>query len=278
MQKIFALALATGMVGMAAAQTPATNPMPDGSRDMYIGLGAGVVPDYEGSRDRKIAAVPVLQVQWSNGVFVSGMNAGMHLSERPGLEYGPLVNLHLGRDRSGTSAGAIGTASDLPTLTPDKRERVLDFMDPIDPRLEVGGFVNYYITPRLRLTNNVLYGAGNDRDGARWVAKLQSVSADLAQRHRVSFTAGFTFANRAYNQTYFGISFAEAARGQTRMYAPGAGIKDVHASVRWNWNLSPSWLLTSTVNVTQLRGDAAKSPLAERKTNAAVITALAYRF
>lgn len=277
MQKILALALVS-LSGLAAAQTPATNPMPDGSRDMYIGLGAGAVPEYEGSKDRKIAALPVLQIQWSNGIFVSGMSAGMHLSERPTLEFGPMANLHLGRDESGTSAGAIGASVEFPSISPGKRERVLNFMDTIDARIEVGGFLNYYITPGLRFTNNLLYGAGNDRDGLRWVANLQTVSADLAPRHRVSFLAGFTYANRAYNQTYFGVSWTEAVRGEIKPYSPAAGIKDVHAGVRWNWNLSPSWLLTSTVNVTRLRGDAAASPLAERKTNTSVTTALAYRF
>jgi outer membrane scaffolding protein for murein synthesis (MipA/OmpV family) len=277
MQKILTLALAS-MYGVAFAQTPATNPMPDGSRDMYIGLGAGAVPEYEGSKDRKIAALPVLQVQWSNGVFVSGMSAGMHLSEQPTLEYGPMVNLHLGRDESGTSAGAIGASADFPSISPGKRERILNFMNTISARVEVGGFVNYYVTPGLRFTNNLLYGAGNERDGLRWIANLQTVSADLAPRHRMSFLVGVTYANRAYNQTYFGISWDEAVKGDVKTYSPKGGIKDVHAGVRWNWNLSPSWLLTSTVNMARLRGDAANSPLAERKTNMSVTTALAYRF
>ncbi len=73
MAKLFVLALA-GACGIAQAQTPATNPMPDGSRDMYVGLGAQYAPRYEGARDRRATALPMLQVQWSNGVFVSGMS------------------------------------------------------------------------------------------------------------------------------------------------------------------------------------------------------------
>jgi outer membrane scaffolding protein for murein synthesis (MipA/OmpV family) len=111
MFKFLVLALA-GACGAAHAQTPATNPMPDGSRDMYVGLGAQYAPRYEGARDRRTTALPMLQVQWSNGIFISGMSMGMHLSSSPSVEYGPLVALAPGRDPSGTKMFRLGTVGD----------------------------------------------------------------------------------------------------------------------------------------------------------------------
>ncbi|WEF32101.1 hypothetical protein [Pseudoduganella chitinolytica] len=58
MFKFFAPAVA-GMCGTAFAQTPASNPMPDGSRDMYIGLGVQAVPRH---------AAAMRQVAWSVGL------------------------------------------------------------------------------------------------------------------------------------------------------------------------------------------------------------------
>jgi outer membrane protein len=55
MVKLFVLALA-GACGVAHAQTPAANPMPDGSRDMYVGLGAQYAPRYEGAAARRTTA------------------------------------------------------------------------------------------------------------------------------------------------------------------------------------------------------------------------------
>ena len=52
----------------------------------------------------------------------------------------------------------------------------------------------------------------------------------------------------------------------------------VFASARWNWALSPSWMLSSSVRVARLSGDARRSPLAERPTQTTVSTGLAYRF
>ncbi|QNA88401.1 MipA/OmpV family protein [Massilia sp. Dwa41.01b] len=136
MTKLFALALAA-VANTAAAQTPATNPMPDGSRDMYVGLGVVSAPRYEGARTSERHALPVLQVQWSNGVFVSGMGAGMHLSRAPQVEYGPLIEVQPRRDESGRS-GEIGSATDtrisiikLPPTTPENR---LEGMAPVHAR------------------------------------------------------------------------------------------------------------------------------------------------
>ena len=51
MHKFLALALASAC-SVSHAHTPATNPMPDGSRDMFVGLGLVSAPLYEGAHDR----------------------------------------------------------------------------------------------------------------------------------------------------------------------------------------------------------------------------------
>jgi outer membrane protein len=48
--------------------------------------------------------------------------------------------------------------------------------------------------------------------------------------------------------------------------------------MRWTWDWTPSWMLTSNLQARRLLGNAAKSPLVERSTNVTVSTAIAYRF
>ncbi|MFD2366117.1 MipA/OmpV family protein [Pseudoduganella sp. GCM10020061] len=281
MHKSLVLVLAAAC-GAASAQTPANNPMPDGSRDMYVGLGIVSTPEWDGARSRKERALPVLQVQWSNGFFVSGMSAGMHLSDRPSVEYGPLVTVLAKRDASGNGNGLGGMSGEGVKLQPsfetgDPAAR-LDGIKEIGARLEVGGFFNHYLNERLRVNNTIGYGAGHDRRGLRYTIDLQHLAADLAPRHKVSASAGLTFVNSAHNRAYFGISDEEALLSRRATHVPGGGLRDVHAGVRWNYALSPSWILASQLQVTHLRGDAAKSPLVERSTNYTVSTALAYRF
>lgn len=281
MKKLFALVLAVSG-SAASAQTPTTNPMPDGSRDMYAGLGIVSAPRYDGADRRKVSALPVLQVQWSNGVFVSGMSAGMHLSGSPTAEYGPLLAIHPRRSESGFG-GRIGDfqgATLLPTSVRETMSRTnrLAGMDEIKARPELGGFFNYYVTPEWRLTSSLLAGAGNDRHGVRAEVGIQRLALQLAPHHTVSVSAAMQFANRAYVHEYFGVNPGQAFVSGNPEYRPGGGLKDVRIGARWNWVLTPSWMLTSSVQATRLAGDARLSPLVERPNNVTVSTAFAYRF
>lgn len=280
MKKLFALVLAVSG-SAASAQTPTTNPMPDGSRDMYAGLGVVSAPRYEGSDSRKVRALPVLQVQWSNGIFISGMSAGMHLSDSPVVEYGPLLAIHPRRTESGIGdriGDIAGSSSLLPTSVRTFADNPLAGMDEIKARPEAGAFFNYYLSPEWRLTSSVLGGAGNDRNGVRADIGIQRLAMQLAPHHTLSVSAALGFANRAYQQSYFGVTELQAFKSGNPAYRPDGGLKDLRIGARWNWALSPSWMLTSSVQATRLMHDARRSPLVERPNNLTVSTAFAYRF
>jgi len=279
MKQFFALALAAAS-GVASAQTPATNPMPDGSHDMYAGLGAVSRARYEGAANTKTSVLPVLQVQWSNGIFISGMSAGMHLSTDPTLEFGPLVSVHASRDESGSGGiiDGVGVATMMPLAARMRRDNPLAGMPDVDARLEGGAFLNYYLNPAWRLTSSVLIGSGSERDGARMTLGVQRLAVAIAPQHTMSFHAGLTLVNRDYNQSYFGVNENDAWSSDNPVYRPGGGLKDVHVGARWNWALGPSWMLTTNVQATRLTGSVRHSPLVERPTNVTVSTAFAYRF
>jgi len=263
------------------AETPALNPMPDGSRDMYVGLGVQSAPRYDGAGVRRVRALPVLQVEWSNGLFVSGMNAGWHLSSSPTLEYGPLLGLVAKRDGGGdgNGVGGVGTFARLPEFSALKRSpQGLDGIDEIGARLQAGAFLNVYLDPQWRLSASLLYGSGRERDGARLTLDVQRLAAAIGERHRVSLAAGVTAVNRNDNASYFGVSDEEALRSRFEQYAPGGGLQDAHLDARWNWTWSPSWMMTTDLRAKRLLGSAAHSPLVERSSNLTVSTAIAYRF
>ncbi len=89
------------LCGACAAQTPTHNLMPDGSHDLYMGLGAVYRAAYEGAEHHRKVFLPAIQMQWSNGVFLAGQTLGLHLSSRPDMEYGPLLAYDAGRTSSG---------------------------------------------------------------------------------------------------------------------------------------------------------------------------------
>jgi outer membrane scaffolding protein for murein synthesis (MipA/OmpV family) len=281
MTKLFVLALAA-VSSAACAQMPATNSMPDGSRDMYVGLGAVSQPRYQGGSEREHEALPVLQVQWSNGVFVSGMRAGIHFSHTPRLEFGPLLELQPRRDAEGEGGGAGGVEGTrlsimalLPAAPGGNR---LAGMPVIHSRVQGGGFLNYYLTPDWRLTSSLLYGAGNQRKGLKLELGVQRLAIDIGAHHRLALDAGLGFGNRRYNMAFFGVGELDSFTSGNPMFDAGGGLKDARLGARWNWAWSPSWMLTSSVQATRLLGDARLSPLVERPTNLTVSTAIAYRF
>jgi len=264
-------------------QTPAQNLMPDGSYDMYLGLGAVLRPSYEGAKKNKLAALPVMQVQWSNGAFLSGMSAGWHVSEQPQRDFGPLIMLEPSRSPSGLSNSidppryfqnaGIGAEADS-----SKTSNKLIGLENIQVRLLYGGFYHLPLSSNLRQTNVLLYGAGNNKDGLRLSSDLRYSVPGLPSHHRVTLGLGMNIVNQAYAQSYFGVSESEAKQSLNRRFQAKAGVKDVHLDAYWNWNLSSSWLLTSRMQLGHLVGSASDSPLVERRTNFTVSTAFAYRF
>ncbi|WP_332847802.1 MipA/OmpV family protein [Massilia sp. S19_KUP03_FR1] len=284
---VFALAVAG-----AGAQMPAPNPMPDGSSDMYAGLGLLSAPRYAGADQRRTRPLPVLQGQWSNGVFVSGMSAGLHLSARPLLEYGPLVSLHPGRDDGGNGASAIGIQrlsgeGNLPRLTTELVQynatvlalgNRLNGLPAIARRLQGGGFANVYLAPALRLTSRALYGAGNDHRGATFQVGIQALNLAPLPHHSLTVEAEVSMANRYYNQAFFGIDNEQSVSSGHPLYQAQGGWRDARIGARWNWTLTPSWLLVSGLDVTRQLGTTRTSPLVTRNTGVSVSTALALRF
>jgi outer membrane protein len=284
MKKLFTFILTSlAFSNLGHAQTPTQNLMPDGSYDTYLGLGVVLRPSYEGAEKYKRALLPVMQVQWSNGAFISGMSAGWHLSQQPQQDFGPLIMLEPSRSPSGLSnsidpprnlqSSIVGSEFDAA-----KTSNKLIGLDNIQARLLVGAFYHYPLSENLRQTNVILFGAGNDKNGLRLSSDLRYSFPDLPAHHRVTLGIGLNIVNQAYAQSYFGISDAEAKRSLNRSFQPKAGVKDVHLDAYWNWNLSSSWLLTSKIQLGQLVGSTSDSPLVERRTNFTVSSALAYRF
>jgi MipA family protein len=261
------------MGGSAWAQTPARNLMPDGSHDMYLGLGLISQARYEGAGGTQQHALGVVQVQTANGWFISGSQMGWHLSEQPNREFGPLLALQQGRSVSARRFSVLGSGdlTGLASINSTNGNRLAD-LEEIPARLLAGGFYHQALSSNLRWKNSLLYGAGKSRTGLRFTPELQYV---FTMPHAsVAVVAGFEWGNQAYNQAFFGVP----AGSVLRAYRADAGVKDIHLGVNWNWALSSSWLLTSSVKFTRLQGSAASSPLVERRNATLLSTALAYRF
>lgn len=222
--------------------------MPDGSTDMYVGLAASARSSPADGGRRTSALRPLLQVQWSNGIFVSATGVvGMHLSQTPGQEYGPLL-LDSNERNPGDSRRLAGTHA-------------------IKGSWDVGGFYNYYLGDQVRLLSTVAYDTS--AGGVKGSLGLQKTLPSLAPHHTVSFSAGVALAGGAVMREQYEVFGA---------YRPSAGVTALHAGVNWNWEVSSRWLINTSAVGTRLGGEPANSPIVERRNVITWSSGLAYRF
>ncbi|PLY42005.1 hypothetical protein CSZ94_12760 [Janthinobacterium sp. ROICE36] len=249
------LLLAAGVPALAeAASGTSTLMMPDGSRDMYVGAAVTGSSATDDGAPRTAVLRPLLQVQWSNGVFVSASGvAGMHLSATPGVEYGPLLAASNARD-----------PEDGWRLRGTRR---------IKGSPDVGGFYGYYLGDAARVTSNLMY----DTSAHGWRAQLavQKTLPSLAAHHTAILSAGVSLASGAVMDERYAVSFTA---GGARDYRPAGGVTCIDAAIHWNWALSSKWLLNSAVTGTRLGSGPAHSPFIERRNVITWSSGLGYRF
>ena len=254
MNKLSSLIFLLAACGMALAENSAGLTMPDGSKDMYVGFGVATRSSAAEGERRTVAFRPLLQVLWSNGIFVSAQGVvGWHLSATAGTEYGPLILASDARN-PGDSYRLRGTHA-------------------VDGSPDAGGFYSIDIGGNAQLQSSVSYDTS--AHGLRGRLGLQKSWAALVPHHTVSLSAGVALASDPVMRELYEV---RTAAGGARDYRPSGGVMAINAGVNWNWALSSKWLVSSAVTGTRLGAPAADSPIVERRNFITWSSGLAYRF
>lgn len=228
-----------------AAVAQPSPPPPNVGWSFVVGGGGIVAPDYQGSDDYEVRALPFLSAKyedWLTIAFPEGVKAAI-VSEG-GLKLGVAAGFGFGRDE-GDNAALVGLGD-------------------IDPAVELGIFAEYRVGP-------VVFGLDARRDvaGAHdgTVAKFSARVMIPAGGVRFGIGPQITWTDDNYTQTYFGITPEQAATS-AQGYAPYAadgGIKDFGLTAMAMIPVAENWTLTAMAGVSQLTGDAADSPLVAAK-------------
>jgi outer membrane scaffolding protein for murein synthesis (MipA/OmpV family) len=254
MNKRLPFILMLSVCGMAAADDGSTPMMPDGSRDMYVGLALAGRSASAAGEQRPSALRLLFQARWSNGVFISASGvAGIDLADTAGVEYGPLLAMSNART-PGDSRRLRGTQA-------------------ISGTTDAGGFFNLYLGNDMRLRTSVVYDTS--AGGLRAEAGVQKSWSGLAPHHTLSLSAGVALADGAVMRERYEV---RRDLGGARDYRPSAGVDGINAGVNWNWELSSKWLVSSALTATRLGAQPAASPVVERRTLLILSSGLAYRF
>lgn len=215
--------------------------IPDGSVDVVVSAALGTRPLEPGGRQRTAFLLPQFFAEWSNGVFIDGLAGGIKLSRDPLLQYGPLLALGMGPQR--TEGGSRGL------------------------RPAFGAFIDYTPVRELRLHAHAMSPAL--RHGRGVLLSMHAGADTMPMPHHVlAAHIGVNLADAGYLQSEFG------APG----HRPSGGVRDVFAGVRWQWEMSSKYQLTAALQASVLQGGAAASPRTVQRTGVTSWLALGYHF
>jgi outer membrane scaffolding protein for murein synthesis (MipA/OmpV family) len=212
--------------------------MPEGTRELSVGLGLGNSDEIERS-GRSVKAKPYFDARWSNGVFLSGQWLGMQLSQAPGLEYGPVVTA--ARERN----PAPGSDTHLMPM--------------------FGAFINYRLLHNLHVTADGFRMVGS-RGGSQMNLRLATYRS-MAPHHMLVLVAGVRLSDRRFLQT--NLDAGPDAQ---------AGVQDSHIEGQWRWEINPKYTASATVVTRRLHGDAASARLERRPVSLGYSLMLVRRF
>lgn len=232
---------------------------PEGEGQGRVGLAAIAGHRYLGSDERRYMLLPTVEYRWANGWF-AGMGNGVGYrfkSSSPQLQYG--VRL----------AGDFGRK--------EHRSEVLRGLGDIPARPQPGVFLNWHAARALSFSSSLRYGSGEDRDGMVIDVGL-TTGTQLAPRWRLGVGVGATWVNRAWMQSYFGITPEQSARSGYAVSTVGAGVRDVKLSTSLVYFISHDWAASFILSASSLQGDARDSVIVRERTPVSAILAVGYRF
>jgi outer membrane protein len=99
----------------------------------------------------------------------------------------------------------------------------------------------------------------------------------VSSRFMLAPTIGTTWADRKYNDRYFGVTAAESLASGLPRFAAGSGFKDISGSLTASYRLTDRMSLTATGSMSSLLSDVKDSPIVEKKTQPSGVLAFTYR-
>lgn len=272
MRRFACVALVLCWVGAPAlAQTPSAGaelPSPEeiANKDSFtVGLGAGIVPDYEGSDDYRF--IPVGAVRGKvGGISFSTRGTYLYVDVIPrgsgNVEFdaGPIIGARINRRRH-------------------IKDDIVELLPKTKTAIEVGGFAgvsfhgltNPYDSLALHL--DVLHDVGNAHESTTFSPNLD-FSTPLSRTTYVGASVGAEFVGNKYADYYYSITPADSALtgGALPVFEADGGMKNWKASLLVNQSITGDLLGGFSIfglgQYSRLVGDFKDSPIVSQRGSA----------
>lgn len=223
-------------------------------RQVILGGGVMFQPEYEGSDKFAVLPVPLLSFSFNESINVDPMGLEFTVFRRDNLSFRLALQHEGGRDEDDSD--------------------YLKGMGDVDSGFKLGGTVNYNIGP-MEIYGTVEKFVGGS-DGLQMIAG--AVYTYDAFPFLLSAGGSATWSNDDYMSTYFGVSSRQAERSGYERYDVSAGFKRVDAELLLTYIATEHWVVRAQAGLGYLVGDAADSPIVQRKLQPNAMLMLGYRF
>lgn len=225
------------LAGTAAAQSSDAAHEP---RRFRVALGPQVKPDFPGAK--KVQILPLFDPSIARGSEPFEFEAAdegfsIALIKSNGFEIGPVGKFEGSRRRKDVA---------LP-------------IDEVGFTVEAGAFAQFWLGPSIRAHGEVRKGV----NGHRGVVSNLMLDYVAREGDKWLFSLGprVSLSDRRYQDAWFGVNSAAAARTGLAAYSPGGGIHAVGASTTALYQFDRHWGVYGYAKYDRLVGNAARSPI-----------------
>lgn len=255
------LSLFAALFGPSAAAADASD------WDVTLGLAAGVAPEYLGGKDLEAEPDLVLDIVWKDRLFIGTM--GDPASQFTGeVVSGGIFFANTGSFQAGVALGYDAGRDE------DDNRRLRGLGD-IDDAALGRLFLSYTAGPAQLSTSVVRSFGGSD---GTLVGVALSAMEPLSEQLLVYTSVSAAWADSKYMSSYFGVSSAQSLRSGLARFSAGPGIRNVDAMLGATLYVTEQWSVDATGGVGRLLGDAADSPITQRRYQPFGAISLNYSF
>ena len=271
------VALSPSVLAQTAAKPAAKNTSP---WEVSLGAAIGSSTEYEGGKKTVSGLVPDFNVRYKTDGFgtfgVGTKSRGISWTAIDTDAYSLGISLGANTGRKDNADGTL--------LQPGSKR--LRGMGEIKSTADVSVFGHYTvgIPIMVQLTKNTGDGKRDAKDGSfkghggTEFSLSTEIPVPVTSAITLSISPSLNWADSKYTQTYFGVTSAQAAQSGFKQFNAKGGIKSVALSLGANYQIDKNWAANVGVTFSQLQGDAAKSPLVERKGQTSLLAGVNYTF
>lgn len=243
MRKKTVIAMATLATGLVIGQSAL-----GAEYNAGLGLGVGIVPDYEGSEDYTFVPILFGRYTYDNGKYVLlyGEKLKWNLLG-DNIEFGPLVQYRGERD--------------------DVDNDQVDDLDDVDSAIEAGFFVTGKSGP-WSATLEFAADVSGEHDGFL-VTLGGNYQHMVSHSLRMNYGIFTTYASDDYMETYFQIDSGNRGTSTLPDYSADDGeFKDINLRMAADYSVNNRWTIKGLLGYSYLLGDAADSPIVDDEGSA----------